>query len=206
MRCPDCGAESEGDCKFCPRCGYAFDPYAQRTVRAYPSNRREGSNTVLIVVIVVIVVAVLVIAPMLLYVMVIGFGPDEHNMTPAAAYSKASVEGGVKITILSITRTDIPWDDIRIQMSDGSDFAGWSPKTAYLDGGAMISMPFDAEHMGTLSLTLTVTDLAGNGIVNGGDYFVVTANPVFSSATTYNVGMIYLPTGERMGTGVTFTG
>jgi hypothetical protein len=117
------------------------------------------------------------------------------------------VIGGWQINIVSVTKTDIPWDQINVQLNGGTDSVGWSIKTADLDGGFNITAPYAAKLLGTLSVTLTVTDNSGSGFVSGGDYFTFTSNPVFSSTMTYTVVLIYEPTGDQMSPGgITFTG
>jgi hypothetical protein len=54
-----------------------------------------------------------------------------------------------------------------------------------------------------------VFDVAGNGLVSGSDYFRVFTYggaTAFSSGTTYTAVLIYTETGEKIGTGTTFTG
>ena len=208
MKCPNCGAEAGGDFRFCSMCGYSYDPRAVRPQQGYMSSppQRDDSKTILIIVIVIVALIVVpIVLGAILYFMVLGFG-GTSTTTPAATYAKSTVTGGSRISILSITKTDVAWDDVRVQLNDWVEFAGWGTKTADLDGGYAITASYAAESLGTLSVTLTVTDVAGNGFVSGGDYFIVTASPVFSSATTYSAVLIYEPTGERIGAGITFTG
>ncbi len=209
MRCPECGAESGGDYKFCARCGHPFDPYARRSGPAYQHPYQQvperRSNTGLIVAIVVIVVAVLIIAPAILYIMVLGFGEEGGRQTPTATYSHMRATGGVRITILSIT-TSVSWDDVRVQVTDGTYWAEWDPRTVDLFGGTTTSAEYAAEAMGSLSLNLTITDVTGNGLMSSGDFFVVEADPGFSSSQSYTVTLIYIPNAETIGIGVVFVG
>jgi hypothetical protein len=131
-------------------------------------------------------------------------------MTPAATYDKTLVAGGWQVEIVAITK-DVPWDDIRVCLGNGtdivlSDCAQWETRTGDLDGGSMITSTYAAEPLGTLSVNLTVTDRSGDGKVGGTDYFTVTANPAFSSATNYTAFLVFEPTLERIGYGITFTG
>jgi len=153
---------------------------------------------------IVVVIVVVFVLPMILYVMVLGFG-GTSSMTPAATFAKSPVTDGWRVSIVSITRMDVPWDDIRVQLNDGTNFAEWGTMRAGLDVGYMVTVPYGTEFLDTLSVTLTVTDVAGNGFVSGSDYFTVTATS-FGSGTVYWAALIYEPTGERIGTGITFTG
>lgn len=204
MRCPDCGAESGGDYKFCPRCGYPFDPYVRKPSPTYAPTRR-GSESSLIIVIVVIVVAAMVAAPLLLYLMVLGSGSVDR-MTPDVGYGQVRLEGGLKITIVAITNENVPWDDVRVRIEDGGYYAEWELRSQGLDGGALSSATYSVEFLATRVLNLTVTDLRGDGLVSGMDYFVVTSDPFFSPSSAYTAYLIYEPTGGRMGAGITFTG
>jgi len=208
MRCPQCGTDSRGDYRFCPRCGYAFDQMAAMPPRGYmqPQPRRSESNTALtIIIVIVVVVAALIAIPAVLYVMTSDF-EGTPTQTPAALFAKTTVEGGVKITIVSITYTKVVWDDISVLLGDGTSYAEWDPETADLDGGSVATASYPAEPLGALSVTMTVTDLAGNGVVSSGDYFTLIANPVFLSGTTYTALFLWDPTSEQMGTGMAFTG
>lgn len=126
--------------------------------------------------------------------------------TPAATYSKQQVTGGWRINIVSITKLDVSWDDIRVQLTDGTYFAEWDPEKADLDSGTVVTAAYPVEYLNTLAVRLTVTDVTGNGFVGGSDYFTVTATGGFDSATTYSAVLIYTETGEKIGNGVTFAG
>lgn len=208
MGCPQCGTDSKGDYRFCPRCGYAFDQMAAMPPRGYmqPQPRRSESNTALtIIIVIVIVVAALIAIPAVLHIMTSDI-EGTPSQTPVALFAKTTVVGGVKITIVSITYTKVVWDDISVLLGDGTSYAKWDPKTADLDGGSVATVSYPAEPLGALTVTMTVTDLAGNGVVSSGDYFTLIANPVFLSGTTYTALLLWDPTSEQMGTGTAFTG
>jgi len=158
------------------------------------------------IVIVAIILAAIVIIASLLYIWFWWDSSGSGRRIPTAMYSKTPVSGGWQVNIVSITNTVIPWDDIRVQLNDGTDSVGWSIKTDDLDGGFNITAPYAAKQLGALSVTLTVTDAGGNGFVSGSDCFTVTANPVFSSVTTYTAVLIYEPFGEPIGNGITSSG
>ena len=156
-----------------------------------------------IVIVATILAATIILASLLYFFWWDTTGSD--GVIPTAMFSKTPVSGGWQINIVSITNTVIPWDDIRVQLNDGTDFVEWSIKTADLDGGFNITAHYAAKSLSTLSVTLTVTDVGGNGFANGGDYLTFTAAPVFSSATVYATMLIYEPFGEQMGNGITFS-
>ena len=161
------------------------------------------------VVIIAAVVVVLIVLVAILYVMVLGFDEQHESpprVTPAATYSKAPISNGEQVNVVQITKTDVPWDDIKVQLSDGTSFAEWQTATADLDGGAAVTHDYASLSLGALTVTLTVTDVGGNGFVSGSDYFRVTASGGLSSGTIYTAVLVYEPTGEHIGTGVTFTG
>ena len=169
---------------------------------------RKDSEAVSPVIATILMVAITVVLAAVLYVMVLGFG-GTSTTTPAASYSKVTITYGQKITIVSITKTDVPWDDVKIQLSDGTNIVQWSPAKAN-------QLTSTAYNYSTQSLPSTpavlvccvLTDVSGNGYVSGTDYFTLKyqgATP-FSSSTTYTAVLLYKVTGEQCGQGVSFTG
>ncbi|UCE91998.1 MAG: type IV pilin N-terminal domain-containing protein [Methanobacteriota archaeon] len=169
---------------------------------------RKDAEAVSPVIATILMVAITVVLAAVLYVMVLGFG-GTSTTTPTATYSKSTISNGQTITIVSITKTDVGWDDIKVQLTDGTNFAEWTPATTDLDGGAATSYNYSVKALGTLSVCCMVFDVGGNGYCSGTDYFRVYTYPdatAFASSTTYTAVLIYEPTGEQMGTGVSFTG
>lgn len=114
--------------------------------------------------------------------------------TPTSALTKSIVSSGVKLTFAPMS-VDTQWDDITILLSDGTNTVQWSPATASLSSGVASMQLCGAGTLGSLTVYCNVTDLAGNGYVNQGDYIVLTTGGgSFSSATTYTVTIMYDPT------------
>jgi hypothetical protein len=163
-------------------------------------------SKIALIIITVAIVAVLVIAGAVYYIMGLGFSDgDGLHMTPAAFYDKTQLESGWQINLRQISET-IPWSDVRVLLNDGVNFVEWNIDSADLDGGREVTVPYAARALGALSVTLTVTDLSGNGAVNSYDHFTVSATPAFSSTTNYSTVLLFRPTAEQIGAGVTFTG
>lgn len=165
---------------------------------------RKKEDAVSPVIATILMVAITVVLAAVLYVMVLGFGGTQQT-TPVATYSKTTISSGQRITIVSITKTDVSWSDVKIQLSDGTNFAEWSPVATNLSGGSAISANLSSDTLGALTVWCTVFDVSGNGYVSGSDYFQLVASS-FVSTTTYSAVLIYEPTGEKIGTGQTFTG
>jgi len=169
---------------------------------------RKDSEAVSPVIATILMVAITVVLAAVLYVMVLGFG-GTSTTTPVATYSKTSITNGEQINIVSITKTDISWDKIKVQLTDGTNFAEWEPVATDLDGGSALSMNYTTDALGSVTVCCWVFDVAGNGLVSGSDYFRVFTYggaTAFSSGTTYTAVLIYTETGEKIGTGTTFTG
>jgi FlaG/FlaF family flagellin (archaellin) len=152
-------------------------------------------------------VAITVVLAAVLYVMVLGFG-GTSTQTPGAAYQKNTIANGQKITIVSITKTDVPWDDVKIQVSDGTNIAQWSPTKAALSTVTGVNYS-TATTLTGLTVCVWIYDVSGNGFVSGTDYFTVFTYggaTGFSSATQYSAVLLYEPSGERIGQSITFTG
>ncbi len=171
----------------------------------YTQERKKGVGPGIIILVAVVVIIVF-IAPALLYILVLGFGGSDGLQTPAATYSKSTITNGKKITILSITQTDISWSDITVQVSDGVQYADWATLASYLDYGTASSEDCGPMTLSGITVNLTVTDLVGDGVVSGGDYYVLEADPGFSTSSVYTTYLVFEPTGGQIGTGIAFTG
>jgi flagellin-like protein len=162
---------------------------------------RKDSEAVSPVIATILMVAITVVLAAVLYVMVLGFGGTSQT-TPAATYNKTTITDGQRITIVSITKTDVSWDDVRVQLSDATNFAEWDPVAADLDSGGAVSANLSSDTLGALTVWCTVFDNAGNGLVSGSDYFQVVCAGFSGS---YTAVLVYVPTGERMGNALSFT-
>jgi len=94
------------------------------------------------------------------------------------------------------------WDDVSILLSDGTNVGTWQLATDDLDDGTAVTYAYGLRSVG-VSVYLNVTDIAGNGYANQGDYFTLTGALV--TTTTYTVTLIYDPTSSEI-THQTFTG
>jgi flagellin-like protein len=156
----------------------------------------------------ILMVAITVVLAAVLYVMVVGIGGTSSH-TPIAAYSKNTITNGQKITIVSITKTDVPWDDVKIQVSDDTNIAGWSTTKAAVIAAGKATVNLTTQSLGNLTVCVILTDVSGNGYVSGSDYFTVFTYggaTGFSSSTQYSAVLLYKITGERIGQPMTFTG
>ena len=166
---------------------------------------RKDSEAVSPVIATILMVAITVVLAAVLYVMVLGFG-GTSTTTPAASYSKATITYGQKVTIVSITKTDVPWDDVKIQLSDGTNIVQWSPAKA--NQLTATAYNYSTQTVGSITVACVLTDVSGNGYVSGTDYFTLKYQGAtgFSSTTTYTAVLLYKVTGERCGQGISFTG
>ena len=175
---------------------------------------KNGITTGMIVAIIVIVIVVIpLVISAVLYFMVLGFGSSTIN-TPSAFYleGSGSVTNGVEIEIMAITSSEVYWNDVRVCLTDGTDFARWSPQTRDLDGGSWTFVNLTSggpTALGDIDVYCIVSDIAGNGYVNSGDYiqvFTATGATAFSPTTVYTLVLEYKPTDESIGSGASFTG
>jgi len=165
---------------------------------------RKDSEAVSPVIATILMVAITVVRAAVLYVMVLGFG-GTSTQTPAATYQKNTITNGQKITIVSITKTDVPWDDVTIQVSDGTTIQAWTPTKAAQSTTNAVALGTKA--LGTLTVAVNLTDVSGNGFVSGTDYFTIQAiTGTLASGTQYTAVLLYEPSGERCGQAITFTG
>lgn len=172
-------------------------------MRTDPEEKRVG-KICLILGIVSILISVGGAA--LLYIMVLGFGSDQtvDNWTPTATLSKTSVDGGWRITVVATTHT-VGWDDLTVMLGDDTGFTSWAPSSSALAGTGPETEYFQDSYLSGTAVSLSITDLAGNGQVNGGDYFTLTATPYFSATVDYTFRLIHEPT-DGMMVSISFSG
>jgi len=170
--------------------------------RQDPDHKHVGTICLIVGIVAIFLIPTVLAA--VLYVMVLGFGSD-GLVTPAATYSDEAVSGGRRVTILSISASEpLLWNDVTIQLTDGTSFASWEPMSSDLDDGAGDSKNYSARTLGALTAYCTVYDLGGDGYVSDRDYIVFLAP--YSSSTTYEAWLLYQPTAEKIGTGAAWVG
>ena len=169
---------------------------------------RKDSEAVSPVIATILMVAITVVLAAVLYVMVLGFGGTSTQApTTSLAKKTPGPSYGVKYEFVSISKTT-SWDDVSIQLSDGTNNLAWHPvKTSYASGVTVSHGEAAAagDVLGTLHIWCNITDLTGNGNVNGGDYFTlvtvasgVAGVPTFAGSTTYTISIIYDVTPEKI--------
>jgi len=207
MKCPNCGASILDGSSFCQRCGLQVGTPQFTSSQLRPQPMKDSKVLWIVVIVVILVVVAPIVLSAVLYFMVLGFG-GTSTQTPAATYQKSTIANGQKITIVSITKTDVPWDDVTIQLSDGTNIAQWTPTKALQSSTVGHNYSTSATLTG-LTVCLWLTDVSGNGYVSGTDYFQVFTYggaTGFASGTQYSAVLLYEPTGERCGQAITFTG
>jgi len=135
----------------------------------------------------------------LLYLMVLGFGGTVS--TPAVQVLRmSSVADGYRFAFTATT-SEVRWTDVTFQLDTDSGVMEWDGATteALTSSVAPATQTLGVRSTGSLSLLLSVTDLAGNGRMDLGDYITVTATVgSFSPATSYTLMLLYEPTDGSM--------
>jgi len=120
------------------------------------------------------------------------------SSTPASSLTKSAITSGVKFTFAPMSE-DTTWSDVSILLTDGTNNVLWKPATVDMVGAGTITHAYSSQMLGTLRVYCNVTDLAGNGYVNQGDYFTLTVGGgVFSVASTYTAVILHNPTGSEI--------
>ena len=200
MRCSGCGIDVSEGMSFCPRCGrqLGVPPFYGQTLGQRPrqaAGESERSTLTLVLAIVIIVLVVPIVLSAVLYFMVVGFGTSDGT-GPVSSLVSEPVQSGERITFVSISRATV-WSDVTIVLSDGRDSIAWTPSTSELDNGIETTAQYPVVMLGNISVFCNITDLAGNGRINGGDFFTLTTGSLnrFDAPGTYLVAVIYDPNG-----------
>lgn len=165
--------------------------------RPDPESKHVGKICIILAIVGILITVGLAAV---LYVMVLGFGGDGAQ-TPASNLSKTTVTNGVKLTFAPFTQ-DTTWSDVTILLQDPiGNIAIWSPVTTDLNSGTPIMNSFAAVGFGPITnLWCNITDLAGNGYVNQGDFFTFTTGGAtsFSTSTTYTITIMHDPSSSEI--------
>jgi len=164
---------------------------------------RKDAEAVSPVIATILMVAITVVLAAVLYVMVLGFGGTSQQ-TPTTQLTKGTVTGGVKMTLAAVSIETL-WSDVTILIDDGTNTDSWTNISSEdLQTGQAVTKNYGICTIGALDVTLKMTDIAGNGYANQGDYFTLTASS-FLTTTTYTVTLIFDPTSSEI-THQTFNG
>ncbi len=197
MKCPNCGVSILDGSSFCQRCGLQVGTPQFTSSQLRPEPKKDNKTIWIIVIVVILVVVTPIVLSAVLYFMVLGFG-GTSTQTPTSNLTKSTVTGGDKFTFAPMSM-DTPWGDLSILLSDGYNVASWSPQIDTMYGGGTIVWVGVSQMLGTLDVFANVTDLAGNGYINQGDYFTLTVGGgSFSAATTYTVTIMFNPTSDEI--------
>jgi flagellin-like protein len=151
--------------------------------------KRKNSEAVSPVIATILMVAITVVLAAVLYVMVMGFGTSGQN-TPTGSFSSAtSLSATSEKVQFGVITPDTKVADIKIIV------------TGAVNGTTMLSATLTATMTGG-QVGATFTQLGGTANkVASGDYISLTK----LTAGTYQVSMIYIPTGNIIGVATSFT-
>jgi len=200
MNCPNCGERILDGASFCGSCGRQVGIPPFKSPQLQPLPKKDNKVLWIIVIVVILVIVLPVILSAVLYFMVLGFGGSSTQVpeTPVTQITKSAVTGGCKFMFAPMSR-DTQWDDVTILLADGVNTVAWYPPTIGLDSGSSVEWVGAPQMLGALEVFLNVTDLAGNGHINMGDFFTLTVGGgAFSSSTTYTTTILYDPTAMSM--------
>jgi len=204
MGCPNCGVESSGDFKFCPRCGYQYDLRVQRPAQwsQVPARRDDSKVATIVIIVIVIVVVAPIILSALLYIMVLGFGgTQEGNVTPAVQLIKSPAVDGRKFTLTPVSISNVAWGDVEFIFGYANESVSWWPMSAeWSHQGPSAFYSGGPSLVDGIVVWLNITDLAGNGFLDQGDYFTITTGSPYQFSPTIEcvVTLVYMPTGGLM--------
>ncbi len=158
---------------------------------AQDSRPKPKRRTIVMGIVIVLIVTLSVVAVVLL-----NEANGRGHIRDGLPLTVTHIPGGVQITLGSMSK-ETPWTDVTILLTDPNGTAAWSPPTTDLDNGTTAKWNKIATlpNLGTLKVNISLVDISGNGYIDQGDYFNMTVGTgqAFSSATTYQVTMMYDP-------------
>lgn len=134
--------------------------------------------------------AILIALSVVLYAM-------QQGPEPAVDFRDTIIEAqttdGYRFYLVNI-HENVCWDDVTLSLTDGTNSANWLNVTAdELNDVTNDFKNFGSQTLGSLSVTLMITDVEGNGKLDKGDYIDLTAHS-FVETTDYKLTIIYEPT------------
>jgi len=146
---------------------------------------RDGVSPVIGTILLVGITAVLAAT---LWVFASGLRGNDQ-IPPVGGMTVRTTETGFQFTFTPFSK-QTGWGDLKILITDSSDFAQWdNMTTAMLIGpGAPLTKAFGNKSLGNLSISCEGTDLAGDGYISNGDYFrLIATHGTFSHEFDYEV-------------------
>ncbi|HLE55026.1 MAG TPA: zinc ribbon domain-containing protein [Thermoplasmata archaeon] len=191
--CPKCGTSVEPTARYCLSCGFALTPAAPVAPAAFPAPPgypyylpppKRDNLVWVVVVVVIVVVAVPVVLAAVLYTMVSGLIPPPGGASkPVVRFGPPdAVSTGERLSIASVSSAHSP-SNFKVNLRAGTETgaavgaplgSGW-PYRAYVQ-------------VGLNAYAIEWTDIGGEGIVSGGDQYLVS---VANGTWPYGVTMTF---------------
>ena len=160
------------------------------------ANPRRHSRRTWIILLVVVVAVVVVLGGVAWYVINLGFG-SSPGLPPRASIWHELLPNGFRCTFGSWTTEDsrpVSWSELDIQLTEGLNYAGWHVNSQDLNTGTSVTHNYGASPLGSLTVFLNVSDIAGNGYADWKDGFeITTGNGTFSLSDIYLVFVLWEP-------------
>lgn len=164
---------------------------------------RKDSKAVSPVIATILMVAITVVLAAVLYVMVMGFG-GPSNTNPVASFSQAQkMSGNIEKVSFGPFNKDVKPSELKIVIENNS---GTPQSTTYNMPATDLTGALTVVASGTVTglTSISYTDLAADKKVGNGDYLTLTFAFPGTGANSYKVSMLYIPTGDSVGS-ITFT-
>lgn len=162
--------------------------------RPKPRSGRRWVVVLTIVVVSLIVASVIVYSAILVLFTGFGSGPFIDPVLPMQHYL---LEDGFDCILGECVANDasLSWSDFRIELTDGRNHAAWNTSAQDLDSGTMTRYNYGPSSLGTLTVFLNVTDVAGNGVIDQRDKLEITfGGGEFTEDDIYLVRIIWKAT------------
>lgn len=120
--------------------------------------------------------------------------------TPLVSLSRTTVANGVRMEVVSISESDVSWNDVYFMLTADIYWVEWYPEYGILDNGYTEMVELGEEWLGSSPMYMNVTDLAGNGVIDEGDYVTITSSSDgWYSSTLYSLSVYHRATYGLMG-------
>ena len=153
---------------------------------------KKNTKAVSPVIATILMVAITVVLAAVLYVMVMGFGGPSNTVPTGSFSAKDKISETTEKLTFGVITPEKPGSAFKVVVSEGTSSATFAITD---DSGTLVAAS------GTLTtVTVSFTDLAGNKVINNGDYLLITGQ----AGHTYNVSLLYSTTGDQI-TSTSFT-